>query len=232
MNRQSTLCYIEKDGKYLMLHRVVKKNDVNKDKWIGVGGHFEYAESPEECLLREVKEETGYTLTSWKYRGIVTFVYGEDVVEYMSLYTADGFTGDPIECDEGILEWVEKEKIKDLNLWEGDKIFFRLMDEEEEFFSLKLVYNKSDVLEYVALNGKPMELFDVIDEDGNKTGQVKNAVLHIEMEHCTQRYISGLYVRIRRVVMMYSFRNEVNVKIRTRERMIFLLQGMSVPGMN
>ena len=156
-----------------MLHRVVKKNDVNKDKWIGVGGHFEYAESPEECLLREVKEETGYTLTSWKYRGIVTFVYGEDVVEYMSLYTADGFTGDPIECDEGILEWVEKEKIKDLNLWEGDKIFFRLMDEEEEFFSLKLVYNKSDVLEYVALNGKPMELFDVIDEDGNKTGQVK-----------------------------------------------------------
>ena len=93
MNRQSTLCYIEKDGKYLMLHRVVKKNDVNKDKWIGVGGHFEYAESPEECLLREVKEETGYTLTSWKYRGIVTFVYGEDVVEYMSLYTADGFTG-------------------------------------------------------------------------------------------------------------------------------------------
>ena len=98
------------------------------------------------------------TLTSWKYRGIVTFVYGEDVVEYMSLYTADGFTGDPIECDEGILEWVEKEKIKDLNLWEGDKIFFRLMDEEEEFFSLKLVYNKSDVLEYVALNGKPMEL--------------------------------------------------------------------------
>ena len=91
----------------------------------------------------------------------------------MSLYTADGFTGDPIECDEGILEWVEKEKIKDLNLWEGDKIFFRLMDEEEEFFSLKLVYNKSDVLEYVALNGKTMELFDVIDEDGNKTGQVK-----------------------------------------------------------
>ena len=83
MNRQSTLCYIEKDGKYLMLHRVVKKNDVNKDKWIGVGGHFEYAESPEECLLREVKEETGYTLTSWKYRGIVTFVYGEDVVEYI-----------------------------------------------------------------------------------------------------------------------------------------------------
>ena len=90
MERLSTLCYIEQDGKYLMLHRTVKENDVNKDKWIGVGGHFEYGESPEECLLREVKEETGYTLTSWKYRGIVTFVYGEDTVEYMSLYTADG----------------------------------------------------------------------------------------------------------------------------------------------
>ena len=81
----STLCYIEKEGRYLMLHRTVKKNDVNHDKWIGVGGHFEYGESPEECLLREVKEETGYTLTSWRYRGIVTFVYGEAVVEYMSL---------------------------------------------------------------------------------------------------------------------------------------------------
>ena len=92
----STLCYIEKDGQYLMLHRTVKKNDVNKDKWIGVGGHFEHQESPEECLLREVKEETGYTLESWKYRGIVTFVYGEDIVEYMSLYTADRFSGEEI----------------------------------------------------------------------------------------------------------------------------------------
>ena len=125
MERLSTLCYIEQDGKYLMLHRTVKKNDVNKDKWIGVGGHFEHGESPEECLLREVKEETGYTLTSWKYRGIVTFVYGEDTVEYMSLYTADGFTGEPIECDEGELEWVDKKDIPALELWEGDKIFFR-----------------------------------------------------------------------------------------------------------
>ena len=181
MDSQSTLCYIEKDGKYLMLHRVGKKNDVNKDKWIGVGGHFEHGESPEECLLREVKEETGYTLTSWQYRGIVTFVYGEDVVEYMSLYTADGFTGEAIECDEGVLEWVKKEKVNDLNLWEGDKIFFRLLDEEKDFFSLKLVYNKSDVLEYAALNGHPMELFDVIDENGNKTGQVKErGVVHRE----------------------------------------------------
>ena len=133
MTKLSTLCYIEKDEKYLMLHRTVKENDVNKDKWIGVGGHFEYAESPEECLLREVKEETGYTLTSWAYRGIVTFVYGEDIVEYMSLYTADGFEGEPIACDEGELEWVQKSKIDTLELWEGDKIFFDLLEEDCDF---------------------------------------------------------------------------------------------------
>ena len=179
MERLSTLCYIEQDGKYLMLHRTVKKNDVNKDKWIGVGGHFEHGESPEECLLHEVKEETGYTLTSWKYRGIVTFVYGEDTVEYMSLYTADGFTGEPIECDEGELEWVDKKNIPALELWEGDKIFFRLLDMEREFFSLKLVYNRSDVLQYAALDGEPLELFDEIREDGSRTGVVKErGVVH------------------------------------------------------
>ena len=157
MTKESTLCYIEKDGKYLMLHRTVKENDVNKDKWIGVGGHFEYGESPEECLLREVKEETGYTLTSWKYRGIVTFVYGEDTVEYMSLYTADRFSGDPIPCDEGELEWVEKDRLYDLELWEGDKIFFRLLAEERPFFSLKLSY-EGDTLVYAALDGKELAL--------------------------------------------------------------------------
>lgn len=167
MNRQSTLCYIEKDGKYLMLHRVVKKNDVNKDKWIGVGGHFEYGESPEECLLREVKEETGYTLTSWAYRGIVTFVYGEDVVEYMSLYTADGFEGEPIDCDEGELEWVEKSKIETLKLWEGDKIFFDLLERDCGFFSLKLVYNIEDILKSAVLDGKPLPL----TEDGKWIGK-------------------------------------------------------------
>ena len=113
-----------------MLHRVVKKNDVNKDKWIGVGGHFERDESPEECLLREVREETGYTLTSYRFRGIVTFVSGDGVTEYMHLFTADGFTGEPIECDEGVLEWVPKEEISGLNIWEGDKIFFRLLTED------------------------------------------------------------------------------------------------------
>lgn len=154
----STLCYIEKDDQYLMLHRTVKKNDINKDKWIGVGGHFEKGESPEECLLREVKEETGYTLTSWKYRGIVTFLYGEDVTEYMSLYTAEGFEGDAIPCDEGELEWVEKKKIQELDIWEGDQIFFRLLEEGHPFFSLKLVYDAKGTLLYAALDGKQMEL--------------------------------------------------------------------------
>jgi len=154
MTGLSTLCYIEKEGKYLMLHRTVKKNDVNKDKWIGVGGHFEDGESPEECLLREVREETGYTLTSYRYRGIVTFISGNGVTEYMSLFTADGFEGEPIECDEGVLEWVDKKDLFSLNLWEGDKIFLRLLDESDEFFSLKLVYDGKDKLISAVLNGK------------------------------------------------------------------------------
>lgn len=179
--RLSTLCYIEKEHKYLMLHRVIKKNDVNKDKWIGVGGHFEEGESPEECVLREVKEETGYTLTSYRYRGLVTFVFADVEMEYMSLFTADGFEGEPIPCNEGVLEWVDIEEVWKLNLWEGDKIFFRLLDEEIPFFSLKLVYNLQGQLEYAALNGKQMEMFDVIDMDGNKTGNIKErGVVHRE----------------------------------------------------
>ena len=150
----STLCYIEKDHKYLMLHRTVKKNDVNKDKWIGVGGHFEKDESPEECLLREVKEETGYTLTSYRYRGLVTFISGKGQTEYMSLFTADGFEGEPIACDEGELVWVDIDEIENLNIWEGDKIFFRLLAENREFFSLKLVYDAEDQLIEAALDGK------------------------------------------------------------------------------
>ncbi len=153
----STLCYIEKDNCYLMLHRVIKKNDINKDKWIGVGGHFEPGESPEECVIREVKEETGYTLTSYRYRGIVTFVSGAGEVEYMSLFTADGFEGEPIECDEGVLEWVPIAKIEELNIWEGDKIFFRLLAEDIPFFSLKLVYDGCGKLLSAALNGTPMQ---------------------------------------------------------------------------
>lgn len=169
----STLCYIERDGKYLMLHRTVKKQDVNKDKWIGVGGHFELDESPEECLLREVREETGYTLTSYRYRGLVTFVSGNGVTEYMSLFTADAFTGEPIACDEGELEWVDKKAVLGLNIWEGDKIFFHLLDEREDFFSLKLVYDGGDKLVQAVLDGKALELFDILNPDGTKTGIVR-----------------------------------------------------------
>ena len=113
----STLCYLEQNGKYLMLHRTRKEKDVNKDKWIGVGGHFEKEESPEECLVREVREETGYTLTSYRFRGLVTFVSGDGITEYMSLFTADGFTGQETACDEGELQWVDKKDISGLNLW-------------------------------------------------------------------------------------------------------------------
>ena len=158
MKNLSTLCYLQRDGAYLMLHRTVKKNDVNKDKWIGGGGHFAAGESPEECLLREVKEETGYTLTSFRFRGLVTFLSGDGVTEYMSLFTADGFEGEPIPCDEGVLEWVPREKIPELNIWEGDKIFFRLLAEEIPFFSLKLVYDGQGGLVEAQLNGKRLAL--------------------------------------------------------------------------
>ena len=136
-----------------MLHRVSKKNDINKDKWIGIGGHFQVNESPEDCLLREAKEETGLTLTSYRFRGIVTFITdGLEEAEYMHLYTADGFEGEMIDCDEGTLEWVPKSKIPELNLWEGDLIFFKLLAEDAPFFSLKLVYQGEKLVE-AALNG-------------------------------------------------------------------------------
>lgn len=154
MDNFSTLCYMEKDGKYLMLHRTMKKKDVNKDKWIGVGGHFELGESPEECVCREVLEETGYRLTSYRFRGLITFLSGDGVTEYMSLFTADGFEGEEISCDEGELEWVPLEKIEELNLWEGDKIFLRLLAEDAPFFSLKLVYDGHGRLVEAVLNGK------------------------------------------------------------------------------
>lgn len=149
----TTLCYIEKDDSYLMLHRVSKKNDVNKDKWIGVGGHFEAGESPEDCLLREVKEETGLILTSYRFRGLLTFVFNDNEAEYICLYTADGFEGEITDCDEGTLEWVSKKKIPELNLWEGDKIFFELLNRNEPFFFMKLVY-QGDTLVDCELNGE------------------------------------------------------------------------------
>lgn len=151
--KMTTLCYIEKENKYLMLHRVSKKNDINKDKWIGVGGHFEERESPEDCLLREVREETGLTLTKYRFRGIVTFNADNYETEFMCLYTASEYQGNLIECDEGNLKWIEKDKLSELNLWEGDKIFLKLISEDRPFFSLKLCY-KGDTLTEAVLDGK------------------------------------------------------------------------------
>lgn len=149
----TTLCYVEKEDCYLMMHRVSKKNDVNRDKWIGIGGHFEEGESPEECLLREAYEETGLTLTSYRFRGLVTFTQEGYGTEYMCLYTADEFYGTMKECEEGILEWVQKEEIDKLNLWMGDRIFLKLLAENAPFFSLKLSYQGDKLIEAV-LNGK------------------------------------------------------------------------------
>ena len=145
----TTLCYIEAEDSYLMLHRVSKKNDVNKDKWIGVGGHFEEGESPEECLLREVREETGLTLTSWRFRGIVTFTQEGYGTEYMCLYTADGFEGEIRECEEGVLEWIKKDELLKLNLWKGDLIFLKLLKDDMPFFSLKLSYRGDELVDAV-----------------------------------------------------------------------------------
>lgn len=151
----STLCYIEKDGKYLMLHRVKKEHDANRDKWIGIGGKFEDKESPEDCILRETKEETGLTLTSYKYRGIVTFVSDRWETEYMHLFTADAFEGELIECDEGDLLWISPEKLDSIPKWEGDKIFLDLLQKDVPFFSLKLRYEGENLREAV-LDGKPI----------------------------------------------------------------------------
>lgn len=155
MTNMTTLCYIEREKEYLMLHRISKDQDINKDKWIGVGGHFEAGESPEECLLREVKEETGLTLTSYQFRGIVTFISDKWQTEYMCLYTADGFEGEITECNEGVLTWVPKKDLNKLNLWTGDLIFFKLLNEDTDFFSLKLRY-EGDTLKEAVLNGKAL----------------------------------------------------------------------------
>lgn len=197
----TTLCYLKRGESYLMLHRISKKNDINRDKWIGVGGHFGPGESPEECLIREVKEETGYTLNSWQYRGIVTFISGSSVTEYMSLFTSDDFGNDNscgqvlsgencnsdnatrrfdrtspepcnFNCDEGKLEWVRIKDVPKLNLWPGDRIFLRLLEETDvrgvkdvrdvagagsDFFSLKLVYDEQGELQQAMLNGKELQ---------------------------------------------------------------------------
>lgn len=147
--KNTTLCYIEKDGAYLMLHRIKKKNDINQDKWIGVGGHCEENESPEECIRREVLEETGLVLKNLQYRSIVTFVSDQYEGEYMHVFTSNSFSGTPIDCDEGTLEWVKKEQIFTLPIWEGDKIFLKRLIENAPFFSLKLTYTGDTLIDAV-----------------------------------------------------------------------------------
>ena len=153
--KNTTLCYIEQDDSYLMLHRVKKHQDPNAGKWIGVGGKFENGESPDECLVREVREETGLTLTHWRCRGIVTFVSDEWPTEYMHLFTGHTQQDPCVVCDEGDLEWVDQDKVKDLPIWTGDKIFLDLLAREVPFFSLKLSY-EGDTLVQAVLNGKEL----------------------------------------------------------------------------
>lgn len=146
--KMTTLCYIEKEGKYLMLHRVKKHHDINAGKWIGVGGHVENGETPEECLLREVKEETGLRLTAYRLRGLVTFLSDVCEPELMCVFTADAFDGEMIECDEGELAWVEKSDVLALPTWEGDRVFLeRLLSGDERFFSIKLRYEGDKLVE-------------------------------------------------------------------------------------
>lgn len=146
--KMTTLCYIENNDCYLMLHRTKKKKDVNEDKWIGVGGHAEGNETPQECLLREVKEETGLLLTSYKFRGLITFISDEYEAEMMCLFTADGYTGELITCDEGELEWVKKSDVPQLPTWEGDAQFLKLLlEDEKRFFAMKLRYEGERLVE-------------------------------------------------------------------------------------
>ena len=154
----TTLCYVTRGDQVLMLHRVKKEKDLNKDKWIGIGGKFEGDETPDECLLREAKEETGLTLTSWRCRGVVTFLTTDAWEgEYMYLFTADGFEGDLKVCDEGDLQWVSRDFLRSLPKWEGDQIFLDLLWRDAPFFLLKLCYD-GDKLVQAVLNGEPISL--------------------------------------------------------------------------
>ncbi len=155
-SKNTTLCYIEKDNEFLMLHRTKKKNDISEGLWLGLGGHFEEGESPEDCVQREVLEESGLTLLDAKLRGVVTFC-DDGYSEYMFLFTASQYEGNLSDCDEGDLEWVEKSKVvNDLPIWEGDRIFLKLMSEDKPFFSLKLWY-ENHRLQYAVLDGQPLD---------------------------------------------------------------------------
>lgn len=151
----TSLCYLERDGQYLMLHRTKKENDIHRDKWLGVGGKFERDESPEDCMRREIYEETGFTASAWCFRGIVTFVSDSAETEYMHLFTVTDWTGEQQLCDEGELAWIEKSRLRELTLWEGDRIFLKLLEDDAPFFSLKLTY-EGDRLTEAVLNGKKL----------------------------------------------------------------------------
>ena len=146
MSRLTSLVYLERDGKYLILHRTKKQHDENGDKWIGVGGKFEDGESPEECALREVKEETGLTMLRPRFRGLVTFVSDEWGTEYMHLFTCTEFTGELIDCDEGELVWLDKSELLEKKMWAGDRLFLKALDERQDFFTLKLVYRGEELV--------------------------------------------------------------------------------------
>lgn len=151
----TTLCYLERGDSYLMLYRCKKEDDANQGKYVGVGGKFEDGESPEECVLRECREETGLTLTDYRYRGIVTFVSDCWSAEYMHLFTAADWTGEETACTEGELRWIRKADLMQLPMWEGDAVFLKLLEDGEPFFSLKLRY-EGERLVAAALNGKPI----------------------------------------------------------------------------
>lgn len=160
--KDTTLCYVRQDGRTLLLHRVKKENDLNHDKWIGVGGKFEKGEDAEACLLREVREETGLTLTSYAYRGVVTFRSTKWDDERMHLFTADGFTGQLKDCDEGELEWVDDARVPTLPTWEGDRLFLELLWRNEPFFEMELAYDDDDKLVSATVDGAPYPRDEII----------------------------------------------------------------------
>ena len=159
---KTTLCYYERDGRTLMLHRVKKKNDVNHDKWIGIGGKLEPGETPQACMLREIAEETGLTLTKWAYRGVVTFI-SEDWTEEMHLFSATEAEGTLRACDEGELKWVETGELTHLPIWEGDKVFLRLLAMGQPFFHLTLVY-EGERLAGAQLDGRTLDVKKALGE--------------------------------------------------------------------
>ena len=210
-----------------MLHRVKKEQDINKNKWIGVGGHFEEGESPEDCLLREVFEETGLILTSYRFRGIVTFCSENYPTEYMCLYTADGYTGTLTECTEGELAFVAREEITKLKLWDGDRLFLELLKEERPFFSLKLCYHGDGTWYRAVLDGRELELFDICDEKGEPTGEVmeRGMVHHYGKMHRT----AHIWIVNRMPDGSYQVLLQKR-SIRIRDTMIFHQQAISMQG--